>query len=143
VGAIALVRAALASVGRGVQVAPDELVATKRALIVGDLSVLVGDPRRELIPQRVIRRARTAPRLPGRTLFVHDSFGYPPMQLLQPYFESFEQVLWDDVRPSQAARRIAAADTVIFENVERSFAVRAAAFNQTYLRRLRAALPPR
>lgn len=145
VGAIALVRAALASVGRGVQVAPGEYRPARPQPLVGDLSVLLGDPRSETVPQRIIRRSPTAPRVPGRTLFVHDSFGYAPMALLSPYFEDLDVMLWDSVKPAQAARRIAAADTVIFENVERSFTTRAGAgtLDPTYFRQLRAALPPR
>ncbi len=145
VGAIALVRAALASVGRGVQVAPGEFRPARPQPLVGDLSVLLGDPRSETVPQRIIRRSPTAPRVPGRSLFVHDSFGNAPMALLRPYFEDLDVMLWDSVKPAQAARRIAAADTVIFENVERSFTIRAGAgtLDPTYFRQLRAALPPR
>jgi hypothetical protein len=123
-GSLTLVRAVLELLNEGVRLKPSEVVSQGRAAFVGDLTVLLGERAKETRPRYAVRRARGAPRLPGRTLLVYDSFGEAPLPQLKPYFHDFHKFPWGGL-DSQRAKAIAAADTVIFESTEREFDFRA------------------
>jgi len=124
-GALVLIREALARVGRGVRVRPSEVLDLGPGKYVGDLTALLGSPQPDSTPQRAIRRRPDAPRVSGRTLYVRDSFGEVTLPLLTPYFSHFQTIYWFDNSPPQLVNAIAAADTVILELAEREFTYRA------------------
>lgn len=121
-GATSLVEAALARVGRGVEVAPGEIAQRGRTTATGDLTNLLGEPKTETGPVMEVRRPPTAPRVPGRTAYVLDSFGDIVNPQLIPYLEQFQRVPWG-TPPKRLLDRIAGADVVVFQVVERDFTV--------------------
>ena len=123
-GSLEMVRAVLDRVGRGIELRPREVVRLPQEEYVGDLSVLLGKSTKDTRPARTIRRAADARRVPGRTLFVRDSFGDGALPFLGLYFADLRKATWLD-SGAQLSEAIAAADTVIFESVEREFAFRA------------------
>jgi alginate O-acetyltransferase complex protein AlgJ len=125
VGSLSLVRAALAAVGGPVRIAAGEVVDVGEGPYTGDLTGLLGDPESDTTPQRTVTRAPDAPKVPGRTLLVKDSYGEAPSGQLAPYFEDLRTILWVGTPPARLAREIALADTVIFETVERELVLRA------------------
>ena len=148
-GAFELVTATLERVGRGVRATPRELVDLGTEKAQGDLNRLVGNPTPERRRRLVVKRGPAARKVPGRTVFVLDSFGEKVTEMLRPYFETFEIVYWNRERKTSPARLAAAverADTVIFETVEREFAFRASnreQVNAAFLERLRTGLSKR
>ncbi len=142
-GGFELVAAVLERLGGDVRPAPGELVDIRAEEAQGDLSRLIGNPERERRPRLIVRRRPGAPTVPGRTVVVLDSFGERIMGLLRPYFETFEPVYWNRRRktpPRELAEAVERADTVIFETVEREFALRASReeqVNDAFLQRLR------
>jgi hypothetical protein len=122
-GGLALVRAALAEVGEGVRMRPGDAVRSDDITANGDLTVLQGNPRIETAEGLVIRRRRGARRVPGRAAYLIDSFGNIVPHLLRPYFARFRTTKWSGTPSAELASRIAAADTVIFEAVERYFSL--------------------
>jgi hypothetical protein len=141
-GATTLVEEALRHVGRGVEVRRGEIVETGRISFTGDLTTLLGDPQQESGPRREVRRPAGARRVPGRTAYVLDSFGDIVNPQLIPYLEQFRRVPWD-TPPRKLLDEIAGADTVIFEVVERDFAVlpsRAGELSPAFLRALESRL---
>lgn len=96
-----------------------------------------------------MKRRPRARKVPGRTVFVLDSFGEKVTDLLRPYFESFEIVYWSrehKTSPGRLAAAVERADTVIFETVEREFAFRASngeQVNARLMQLLRTELPKR
>ena len=123
-GSLEMVRAVLDRLGGGVRLKPGEVVRLPKEEYVGDLSVLRGESTKDSRPARTIRRAPGAPRVPGKTLFVRDSFGDGALPFLGLYFADLRKATWTDPR-AKLSRAIARADTVIFESVEREFAFRA------------------
>lgn len=141
-GATTLVEAALRYVGGGVEVARGEIVERGNVTFTGDLTTLLGDPQTETGPRRDVRRSTAAPRVPGRTAYVLDSFGDIVNPQLIPYLEQFRRVPWD-TPPRQLLDAIAGADSVIFQVVERDFTVLPSAggeLSPAFLRGLRARL---
>jgi hypothetical protein len=67
-----------------------------------------------------------APRIPGRTLFLHDSYGQSPLPMLPPYAERLVPQAWLFSTPDQVVAGIQQSTTVIIETVERDFLNRAA-----------------
>jgi alginate O-acetyltransferase complex protein AlgJ len=124
-GSLTLVRAALDSVGGGVRMRAGEIVDPGRAAYQGDLTVLLGTPEADTRAEREIRRAAAAPRVPGRTLLVGDSFGDAPLGPLRAYFGQLDHALLVVTPLRRIAAQVEAADTVILETVERDFTFRA------------------
>jgi hypothetical protein len=142
-GAFEMVAGVLDRLGRGVRPARGELVDLGSQDVPGDLNGLVGDPTPERRRRLEVRRRPGAPKVPGRTVFVLDSFGEKVTEMLPPYFETVELVYWNRERRTSRAQLAAAverADTVVFEAVEREFAMRAGnheQVNAAFLQRLR------
>jgi hypothetical protein len=59
------------------------------------------------------------PLVPGRTLFLHDSFGHELWRLLPAYFEEMSCIWVDTVAPDSFAELVESYDRVIMEVVER------------------------
>jgi hypothetical protein len=125
-GSLSLVRAALAQLGTGIRVSPGEITDPGRASYQGDLTVLIGNPENDTRAERAVTRAAGAPRVPGRTVLVGDSFSNAPIGQLRSYFAEVAHVLWVGTPIDELAGRIAGADTVILETVERELSFRAA-----------------
>ena len=112
--ALSLVDATLAAVGDDIRVERSEVVRQGEVSYTGDLSVLRGNPKGLTHAEYGIRRARGAPRIPGRTLLICDSFAYRWIRLFEPYFEyiSYAEVYSS---PEAILEDIAEADRVIIE----------------------------
>ena len=124
--------------GRGVRVAPGEVRDPGEIKPSSDLLTLLGRPGKDSQPSRVIRRPARGRKVPGRTLFIRDSFGDVAVGLLSPYFAELRELFWFNSSARERAVAIARADTVIYENVEREFAARALGLvNPELLRQLR------
>jgi alginate O-acetyltransferase complex protein AlgJ len=124
-GSLALVQAALERIGGGVRLRPSEIVDPGPGTYTGDLTTLVGAAEQDRVQQRNVQRARGARRVPGRTLFVYDSYGQIGLAQVAPYFVNFRSVDWSQTVPTRRAEEVARSDTVIFETVEREFDYRA------------------
>ena len=110
---------------------------------VGDLTALIGTPKsregpawsiaRPGLPAAGQDRGQARPgqavhhalprhcdtQLPGRTVFIFDSFGTALMGAFQPYLHETASALWYATPPTDVIKLIAGADTVILEKVER------------------------
>jgi hypothetical protein len=124
-GSLALVSAALEHVGRGVRLRPSEISDPGPGTYTGDLTTLVGAAEQDRTQRRDIRRAPGARRVPGRTLFVYDSYGQIALSQLAPFFANLRLVDWSQTGAAGVADEVTRADTVIFETVEREFDYRA------------------
>jgi hypothetical protein len=113
-GALTLVDAALKEIGNGVRVSPEEIVERGMVSYVGDLSLVSGDAEAKKHMEYGIKRAPEAPRVPGRTVLICDSFAYKWLRLFKPYFEHLDYVTQYD-GPSEMTAAIERADTVIVE----------------------------
>jgi alginate O-acetyltransferase complex protein AlgJ len=126
VGSLALTRAVVEGLGNGrVAVRPGDVEDPGPTEYTGDLTNLLGAPETDMQEQRTIARDRDAPRIPGRTLLIGDSYSQGPVPQLVHYFEDLRILTWQAPAP-ELARGIRAADTVVLETVEREFAFRAA-----------------
>lgn len=132
-GSLTLVRRVVERLGRdgpggqsGVAVRPGELVDPGRVEYKGDLAALLGAPETDTHAQRQVVRDDAAPRIPGRTVLVGDSYSDAPVPQLMPYFENLQVLSWVNTPMPQIARQIRHADTVVLETVEREFTYRAA-----------------
>ncbi len=114
-GALTLVAATLEEVGDGIQIEADEVVRRQEEVTyTGDLSTAAGRAETAKRIEYDIVRDRDAPRVPGRTLLVCDSFAYRKMHVFEPYFESINYIsLYTP--SSEILRAIRRADHVIFE----------------------------
>jgi hypothetical protein len=113
-GALVLVDAALDELGDGVELKPSEIVERGSVPYTGDLTVLNGSSQVDRRDEYGIARARGAPRVPGRTVLICDSFGYGWIRLFKPYFEDISYVSWYEP-PDVIAAAIRRADRVILE----------------------------
>jgi hypothetical protein len=165
------VQATLERLGSKVRVEPDEILKD-RTSYTGDLSNLQGKPVTGTAPRWQIRRAglpaaRAAaetlpgggkgtlirrrsggpPVLPGRTVFVDDSYGEAMIDALQSYTHQLSIVQWYvDLPPASLIASIKQADTVILESIERDINYKAsdgAIVTPQFLAALARALPPR
>lgn len=134
-GSLRLVRAVVNRLGRvvpapartgRVRVKSHEIVNPGRAEYTGDLTALLGAPETDTQARREIRRDPEAPRVPGRTVLVGDSYSDAPLPQLTPYFEDLLVLSWVNTPAAKVADEIERADTVILETVEREFTYRAA-----------------
>jgi hypothetical protein len=140
-GALVLAHEVLARIGRGIRIDPDDVTNPGPERYTGDLTAFIGAPQSDTTPQRAIRRSANAPRVPGRTLYIEDSFGDAPLSLLMPYFASLTPLQWFNNSPQALATAIVRANTIIFETAEREFTYRATVFTEpTFLRQLRTQL---
>ena len=124
-GSLELVRSALARVGAGVRLRPSEIVDGGSRPYTGDLTTLVGAAEQDQEQRRDVRRAPGSRRVPGRTLFVYDSYGLIALPQLAPYFANLYSVNWSQITPAGVATEVGRSDTVILETVEREFDYRA------------------
>lgn len=123
-GSLTLVAAALDAVGDGIQIEDGEVVNRGRVSYTGDLDVASGrDGTAETFEYDIVRD-RDAPRVPGRTVLVGDSFAYRKIHVFEPYFAHIESVSLVQPLPEviDAIRR---ADHVIYEAVETNLAEKA------------------
>jgi alginate O-acetyltransferase complex protein AlgJ len=118
-GALSLVAAALKAVGGRVRMQPSEIVNRRTVAYTGDLTTLVGRPETDERVEVDIRREAGAPRVPGRTLLIGDSFGYRWVRLFRPYFGDVRQVRWYD-SGYRIAKAVERSDIVVIEAVENS-----------------------
>ena len=119
-GALTVPEHTLPRLRRTLRVAPGETVPGPEERVTGDLSRLLGAPKRETAPTLRIRRQGPA-RLPGRTLTVGDSFWDAARPLVRPYLAHERHVRWNHVSAFALIRAIRDADTVIFQTVARNF----------------------
>jgi hypothetical protein len=120
-GALTLVKAALEHVGDGVRMRPSDIAYRGEVSYLGDLAVVAGRSDRDLRAEYGIDRSPGAPRVPGRTLLICDSFAGEWLRLFKPYFEDVEMhVLTGNAVPETVAA-IKRSDTVILESVETLF----------------------
>lgn len=72
-----------------------------------------------------IKNPGQLPTLPGRTLFIHDSYGIGPFGGIQQQAEEFAAGQWYNTKPEDLAVAMAGADHLVLENVEREVTYRA------------------
>lgn len=123
VGSLSLVRAVLERLD-GARLLRSEIIDPGPTEYTGDLTNLLGAPEADMQAQRGIERKPGAPRIPGRTLMIGDSYSQGPVPQLTHYFDDFRVLLWE-TPPAELARAIRNADTVVVETVEREVAFRA------------------
>lgn len=119
-GAMVLIGAALDQMGNGIQVEAKEVVRRGPVPYTGDLSNATGRGKTSMHFVYDIVRAPNAPRVPGRTVVICDSFAANFAEHFQPYFEEIEFVP-SLSPPAKIASEIRTADRVIIETVETNF----------------------
>jgi hypothetical protein len=112
-----------------------------------DLLTAIGTPGKPAEPGYKVVRPADAPKVPGKTLLMTDSFGFAAMDQITPYFENFSALNWDyqggpgegksDLMRAKVLRK---ADTIILFTAERNWETRsvAAEIITKHLKRLRA-----
>jgi alginate O-acetyltransferase complex protein AlgJ len=126
IGSLEMVHEVLARFGKGrVRVRPGD-VKSSNVTYVGDLTQLLGAPENDTRPDRITSPGLGAPRIPGRAVLVGDSFSSLVYPQITPYFADLRRILWVGSTADQVRAEIAAADTVIFETVERDIGYRTA-----------------
>jgi alginate O-acetyltransferase complex protein AlgJ len=123
-GGTIAVQAILERLGDRVRMRPDEIVKG-RADYQGDLTILNGTPQNDTAPVWTISRRAGAPQLPGRTVFVHDSYGTAMQDALGAYARTLSLVEWYNTPPAAIIAAVGDADTVVLETVEREVNYRA------------------
>jgi hypothetical protein len=133
-----LVRAVVARVGTS-NIPASAVVAVGKRPHTGDLGGLLGAPEEETEHAVEIRSPGT--RLPGRIVFVHDSFGEGPLGSLDAQATDLSTAMWANDSPTTIIKAIAGADTVILETVEREVTYRGSAIlTPAFFRQLEIAL---
>ena len=143
-GGTIAVRELLEHVGGGVRVADAEIVRG-RTEYSGDLANLSGTPQVDTAPRWTIERPAGAPRVPGRTLFLYDSFGVAMQDALVGYLDDPAPLEWYNSSPAAIIEAVRRADTVVLETVEREVNYKASdlgVVTPAFLARLRRALAP-
>ena len=128
----------------GVRMRDDEIVKGRQEY-GGDLATLSGAPQTDTAPQWTIRRRTGAPRLLGRTLFLHDSYGTAMQDALVSYLADPAVVEWYNSSPAALIAAIRGADTVVLQTVEREVNYRASdlgLLTPSFFAQLRRALAP-
>jgi len=113
-GALVMVDVVLAEIGDDVRLQPQDVVARGSTSYKGDLSVVGGSSETDVRREYDVVRPADAPRLPGRTLVIGDSFAYRWIRLFKPYFESVRYVRWYD-SAAWIADAVQRSDRVIVE----------------------------
>ena len=90
----------------------------------GDLTTLLGAPETDTRPDRIVAPVAGSARIPGRSLLVGDSFGALVFPQLTPYFAELRSAPWVGTLRERLLDEIAAAETVVFETVERDVGYR-------------------
>jgi hypothetical protein len=129
----------------GVRMRDDEIVKGREEY-GGDLATLSGAPQTDTAPQWTIRRRAGARRLPGRTLFLHDSYGNAMQDALVGYLADPALLEWYGKSPAALIAAIRGADTVVLETVEREINYKASdlgLLTPSFFAALRRALPQR
>lgn len=98
---------------------PESEIVKGRTEHTGDLAALIGAAAERSGPDWAIQRAADAPKYPGRTAFLIDSFGPTLAVGLAPYMQELVSADWLVTPSDQLIQAIVAADTVILEKVER------------------------
>lgn len=118
-GAFTLLRAALDAIGDGVRFDTAEIVDLGEVRYRGDLTGLTGRAERDERMEYGIERAPGAPRVPGRTLVICDSFAGEWIYLLRPYFEHISAMsISGGNDATKAIEAIRQSDRVIVESME-------------------------
>lgn len=120
-GALTQVRSALEEIGDGVRLDPSEIVKLGSVSYLGDLAVLGGRSERDQRMEYGIRRAPDAPRVPGRTLLIGDSFAGEWTRLFKPYFEHLHVLGWGTEESYEMIEAMSRSDRVIIESMEVSW----------------------
>ena len=118
-------------------------IQRSRGTRVGDLTGLIGAPEGRETPVWTVRRPglpapeetdkplgtgtlhttryprNAVAQVPGRTVYVYDSFGFALLDAFKPYFRQLAAALWYGTPVKDTIKLIAGADTVILEKVER------------------------
>ena len=170
-GGTLAVQRLLAGLDAGVAIRPDEITRA-HGPYTGDLTNLIGAPETDQSPVWTIARPGVAPAaasveqlpakttarlltrpaggrplLPGRTLFIDDSFGEAMQDALGAYTTSLSILPWYTAVPLPPEAMIEAirrADNVVLETVERDLSYKASeagAITPAFLKRLRRELP--
>ncbi len=113
-GATTLVTSALDAIGGDVELKRSEIVSRDSVSYTGDLSIVGGSQKTDTRAEFAIVRERDAPRVPGKTLLVCDSFAYLWLRLFKPYFDDIHYISLRE-SPSEIAAEVERADTVIVE----------------------------
>lgn len=143
-GGTIAVRELLEHLGGRVRMRDDEIVKGREDY-GGDLANLSGAPKTDKAPRWTIRRQRGAPQVPGRTLFLHDSYGTAMQDALVRYLRDPALLEWYGSSPATLIAAIRRADTVVLETVEREVNYRASdlgLLTPAFFAQLRRALPP-
>ena len=143
-GGTIAVRELLERIGGRVRMRDDEIVRG-RTEYSGDLSNLSGAPQVDTAPKWTIQRSARAPLVPGRTLFVHDSYGTAMQDALVSYLRDPVLLEWYNSSPDALIDAIRGADTIVLETVEREINYRASdlgLLTPSFFAQLRRALPP-
>ena len=77
-------------------------------------------------PLRTIRKSTGSRLIPGRTLFIIDSFGYAALPQLAPFFEDLTTVSFNEFDIEKFVDLINDSDTVLLMSNERSLGWRMA-----------------
>ena len=128
----------------GVRMRNDEIVKG-RVEYAGDLATLSGAPQTDVAPRWTIERRTGAPRLPGRTLFLHDSYGTAMQDALVGYLQEPVLLEWYNRSPAAVIAAIRQADTVVLQTIQREANFRASDLGlvtPSFLAEARRALPP-
>lgn len=118
-GASVALRAILDGLDAGVRVATGDIVRRPPLRYIGDLDRLLGIADESTTPDRVVRRRPGAPKLPGRTLFISDSYGLYDGPMLVPFAKQLAELAWPTTDAATMIADVAATDRVIIQIVER------------------------
>jgi hypothetical protein len=123
---------------------PEEVI-NERTTSVGDLSNLLGAPKEMESPKWTVKRPVAevkvieevlpeggkqsvasrpgggAPLIPGRTVFVYDSFGVAMIDALGTYTRELAALQWFSTPAGDLVEAIMRGDTIVLEKVERDF----------------------
>jgi hypothetical protein len=129
IGATYLPRTVLPVLGNKVRWDPRALRVSP-ARQIGDLEATLYFKKSKVmhVPYVSVHRAASAPRIPGDTVLIGDSFTTPLGVTMPGYFQHYTRLVWDSVETvgsaastDATARRLARADTVIMEVGERHY----------------------
>lgn len=117
-GALTMVKASLDVIGAGVRLDPNEIVNRGSVSYQGDLTKLRGQPESDKRVEYGIERPPGAPRVPGRTLLICDSFAGRWLRLFKPYFEHIRPAAFSGKAALETIEAIKRSDRVIIESME-------------------------
>jgi alginate O-acetyltransferase complex protein AlgJ len=124
IGALVYLRRMLELLPYGVRLEQREILGdatTPKTPKLGDLQALLGERAKEAWPYRRIQRVRGGRKVPGRTVFVGDSFSGALVPQVPFYFTDLHFVDINRTPRKTLVDDIASAHTVILETAEREF----------------------